>query len=216
MDVPQLEITPEAWKKLEKGLGQLSTACRTLSKVCGLFSVSGNLIPQTVPKIPQTVPKSNEEKKEADEPCPVAAYKKRYEKRFCRSAEFLMSSWWNVKFLDDVLKYAFGMDVRRDRMKTTWLWGAEDCTWRKISQRQFELLFREALGFVVDCQQWVGSSDTRIAFQDHAGVAITPHQWAKRHNVLDADLKLERFVAYTRGVHDELPSLRGLLKSKNK
>ena len=204
-----MEIAPEAWKKLEKGLAQLSTACRTLSKVCGLFSVS-------VTKNSQTVPKSNEEKKEADDPCPVAAYKKRYEKRFCRAPEFLMGSWWNVKFLDDVLKYVFGMDVRRDRLKTTWLWSAEDCTWRKISQRQFELLFRTALGFVVDCQQWVGSSDTRIAFQDHAGVAITPHQWAKRHNVLDADLKLERFVAYTRGVHDELPSLRGLLKSKNK
>ena len=206
MEVPQLEITPEAWKKLEKGLGQLSTACRTLSKVCGLFSVA-------VPKIPILPPP--EEKKEADDPCPVAAYKKRYETRFCRAPGFLMGSWWNVKFLDDVLKYVFGMDVRRDRMKTTWLWSSEDSTWRKISQRQFELLFRTALGFVVDCQQWVGDCDTRIAFQDHAGVAITPHQWAKRHNVLDADLKLERFVAYTRGVHDELPSLRGLLKSKN-
>jgi hypothetical protein len=203
-------MNPQVLKKLEKGLAQLSTGLRTLSKVCGLLSEVGD---KKIPKKPssgQKVPATDVVPKKL-KPTSFDLFKKDegFQSRLERVSFFLMMprNKWGITPYNDALKWLFGDYLRSDRFKNAWVLVGKK--WGKISQRQYEDLFQVAEVFYDECQYQLGECNSLAEFRKYLKYPeFKESKWERRQH-WKKELTRAHMTEFTREVHDELPSLRG-------
>ena len=199
MNQIKFEMDPQILKKLEKGMAQLSTGLRTLSKVCGLLSGVGE---KKIPELPETEPKFPILK-----PTPFQLFLRK--ERFFNPISFLKNprTLWGITPCNDVLNWVFRSELRSDRFKNAWvLFGKK---WGKISQRQYDELFQAAEVFYEECQFAVGSCKSLEEFRKYLKFPeFKQSKWERRDN-WGKELTRAHMTTFTREKHDELPSLRG-------
>ena len=202
---------PEVLGKLEKGLSQLATSIRTLSKVCGLISdsVTRNSPTSTVAEEPP-----EEKAPEAPQPPPTL-----WEPRMT-VREFLLHdkcNWSRAEY--SVMRLVVDQDVRADTFRNQWVKDpAAKKGYRKISEPTLRRIHDFVDLFLQQAQDYVkhdcGEVWETFAGKDREGTLGPGHflnrNWVARCRALrKATLPYEQFLKFARDVHDDLPPLRG-------
>ena len=203
----KFEMNPQVLKKLEKGLAQLSTGLRTLSKVCGLLSEVGDKKIPEVPEPGQKVPEPGA--LVPNSPFDLFKQDEGFQSRLRRVSFFLMMphNRWGITPYDDVLKWLFRKKLRSDRFKNAWVHVGNN--WGKISQRQYEDLFQAAEVFYEECQYALEECNSLAEFRKYLKCPeFKKSKWERRQH-WKKELTRAHMTEFTREVHDELPSLRG-------
>jgi len=202
---------PEILAKLQKGLEQMSTSLRTLSKICGLLMQPGAEFPDPTQS---DQPASSDSDESSSEPLPPAL---KWDKEITNWL-FSKECRWGPKHAKHVAEYAIGKKWRADSLGHVWMYtgpshGLEPVqvenrqNWRKTTMCKLEELYDKYCDELENAKEYLIHNKAKDTGWWRE-VRCTRQR--RLHNVIKAKpIRLKDFIKIMQELHCELAPLRG-------